>query len=248
MIIRDDLGIPEKAQAVDRELIKAGVLAIIGHATSQQTMAGLKVTDPAKVVLLGPTVSTPANEFQSLGGKIAGEVSFSSVAQPDFSPLLSKLRLDKAEGLLIIASDIDTALVAQRTRILGWQIPLFSSAWAPTETLINNGGQAVEGITIEQSYALTSQSPAFLDFETRYQKRFGHAPSFGATLTYDAAMVLAAALENTGGKGEELKHALLEIGDFRGLMDTFSFDHFGDVKRPIYLSSIVTANLLFLIS
>ena len=58
LVIRDDRGIPEKAQAADRELIKAGVLAIIGHATSAQTQAGLEVTNPAKVVLLGPTVST----------------------------------------------------------------------------------------------------------------------------------------------------------------------------------------------
>ncbi len=293
LIVRDDLGIPEKAQVADRELIEAGVLAIIGHATSKQTLAGLEVTNPAHIVLLGPTVSTPklsglddyffrvypsfkdsaqafaqytyqrsgitrmgiiydidniaftqtystvfVDKFQSLGGKIAGEISFSSMRQPDFSSLLMRLRASKAEGLLIIASDVDTALIAQRTRLMGWQIPLFTSAWAQTETLINNGGQAVEGLKLEQSYALTSQSPTFLDFQARYQARFGHAPSFGAAFGYESALVLAAALEKTGGKAEGLRQALVEIHDFRGLMDTFSIDGFGDVERPRYLSSI----------
>ena len=293
LIVRDDHGTPGQAQAADRELINAGVLAIIGHATSGQTVAGLDVTNPAHVVLLSPTVSTPklsglddyffrvypsfkdsaqafaqytyqrsginrlaiiydidnaayaetystafADRFQSLGGKIAGEISFSSVTQPDFSPLLLKLRASKAEGLLIIASDVDTALIAQRTRLMDWQIPLYTSAWAQTETLINNGGQAVEGLKLEQSYALTNQSPAFLDFQARYQARFGHAPSFGAAFGYEAALVLALALEKTGGETGGLRHALVEIRDFRGLMDTFSFNRFGDVERPFYLSSI----------
>ncbi|HBW34104.1 ABC transporter substrate-binding protein [Desulfosporosinus sp. BICA1-9] len=293
LIIRDDHGIPEKAQAADRELIKAGVLAIIGHTTSEQTLAGLEVTNPAKVVLLGPTVSTPdlsgiddyffrvypsfknsaqafaqyiyqrsgitrlaiiydsdnaaysktycstfSSKYQSMGGAITSEISFSSVAQSDFSPLLLKLSASKAEGLLIIASDIDTALIAQRTRLMGWQTPLFTSCWAPTKTLINNGGQAVEGIKFEQAYALTSQSPTLLDFQARYQTRFGQAPSFGAALAYDSFLVLAAALEKTGGRPEGLRQALLETHDFQGLMNTFSFDRFGDVERPIYLSTI----------
>jgi branched-chain amino acid transport system substrate-binding protein len=179
-----------------------------------------------------------ADKFQSLGGEIAGEASFSSVAQPDFSSLLLKFHDDKAEGLLIIASDNDTALIAQRTRLQGWQIPLFSSAWAATETLIKKGGQAVEGLKIEQGYEQNSQSPGFLDFEVRYQTRFGHAPSFGATFAYDSAMVLAAALEKTGGEPKGLKQALLQIRNFPGLIDTLSFDQFGEVERPSYLSSI----------
>jgi branched-chain amino acid transport system substrate-binding protein len=297
--VRDDLGVPEKAREADRELIRTGAVAIIGHATSAQTLAGLETTNPAEVILLGPTVSTPelsglddyffrvyssfkvsaqafaqyihqncgitrlaiiydsdnaafaktystvlAEEIQSLGGQIAGEASFSSVAQPDFSPLLLKLRADKAEGLLIIASDNDTALIAQRTRLMGWQTPLFSSAWAATETLINKGGQAVEGIKIEQGYEQNSQSPAFLDFQVRYQTRFGHVPSFGATFAYDAAMVLAAALEKTGGEPVGLKQALLEIRNFPGLIDTLSFDRFGDVERPFYLSSIYNGRFI----
>lgn len=291
--VRDDLSVPEKAQEVDHELIKAGAVAIIGHATSAQTLSGLEITNPAKVVMISPTVSTPelsglddyffrvcpsfkdsaesfaqyvyrysgvtrlaiiydndnaafakiystifAEKFQSLGGEISREASFSSVTQPDFSPLLLKLRADKAEGLLIIASDNDTALIAQRTRLMGWQIPLFSTGWAATETLINKGGRAVEGIKLEQRYEQNSQSPAFLDFQASYQTRFGHAPSFGATFAYDAIMVLAAALEKTGGKPEGLKQALLEIRNFPGLIDTLSFDRFGDVERPFYLSSI----------
>lgn len=299
LIIRDDLGIPEKAQLVDSELIKDGATAIIGHATSVQTLSGLKVTNPANVVMISPTTSTPElsdlddyffrvypsfkdsfegftqyiykcsgikrlaiiydmdnsaysksyctafiDEFKALGGNITSEANFSSVAKPDFSPLLLKLHESKAEGLLIIASDMDAAHIAQRARLMDWQIPLFTSSWSATEKLIKNGGHAVEGIKFEHAYTLSSQTPIFNDFKTRYQARFGNAPSFGAALSYDAAMVLASALEKTKGKAKGLKQALIETRDFSGVIGTFSFNRFGDVQRPFYLSTICNGKFI----
>lgn len=293
LIIRDDFGVPEKAKLVDGELIKEGVVAIIGHSTSAQTMAGLKVTNSAGVVMISPTVSTPelsgiddyffrvqpsfknssqnfakyiyhhdginrmaiiydkdnlaysktystifADKFQSLGGNITNEISFSSATQPDFSQMLSKLRETKAEGLFIVASDMDTALIAQKVRLMDWQIPMFASAWAQTETFVSNGGQAVEGMKIEQAYDLTSQSPAFIDFKSRYKARFGNDPSFGAAYSYEAILVMAEALKKTNVNKNGLKQALLEIKNFKGLKDNFSFDRFGDVERPWYLNTI----------
>lgn len=59
VLVRDDQGKPEGAQAVDRELIEAGVVAIIGHITSSQTVAGLEVTEPAGMVMLSSISSSP---------------------------------------------------------------------------------------------------------------------------------------------------------------------------------------------
>lgn len=293
LITRDDFGAPDKAQSADDELVKAGVVAIIGHATSGQAVAGLKVTNAAQVAMISPTVSTPAlsgqddyffrvyptfkdssqafaahvfkteglkrlaiirdtdnaayaetyrntfaDRFTALNGVISREVSFSSARQPDFSALLAELNDGLADGLLIIASDIDTALIAQKARIMNWNVPLFTSAWAQTETLISKGGKAVEGMKLEQSFAAGSQAPAFLAFKSRFQSRFGQPPSFGAAFGYEAAMVLAAALRKTDGRAAGLKKAILETGNFKGLMDDFSLDQFGDVKRPFYLSAV----------
>jgi branched-chain amino acid transport system substrate-binding protein len=292
LVVRDDLGTPEGAQAADRELMDAGVVAIIGHATSGQTIAGLAVTNPAHVVMLSPTATTPelsgrddyffrvaysladrahamaqhiyqarnmrrvaaihdtdnsayseaylkefANKFQSLGGILIADVGFSSRAQPDFA-LIARLRADDPDGFLIIAADIDTAMIAQRTRLMGWLIPLFSTAWAQTETLITSGGKAVEGLEIESAYPLNSQTPDCLDFKARYQNRFGQAPSFSAALGYEAVSVLADALKKTGGKADGLAHVLTNINNFKGLTDIFSMDKYGDVIRPFHLSSI----------
>ncbi len=59
LVVRDDANDPETAKAVDRELIEHGVVAIIGHMTSSQSVAALPVINEAGVVLLSPTTSTP---------------------------------------------------------------------------------------------------------------------------------------------------------------------------------------------
>jgi branched-chain amino acid transport system substrate-binding protein len=293
LVVRDDSGTPEGARAADRELIDAGVAAIIGHATSGQTMAGLAVTNPARVVMLSPTASTPklsgrddfffrvtssladrahalaqficqarnktriaviydadngayskafldtfADKYRSLGGVLTVVVDFSSRAQPDFTPMVAQLRAGSADGLLIIAADTDTALIAQRTRLMGWPVPLFTTSWAQTETLVNTGGRAVEGLELEIAGAVNSQDQDYIDFKTRYQARFGQAPSFGAVSGYEAAEVLASALNKTGGKAEGLPQALVANKNFKGLTDTFSFDPYGDVVRPFYMGVI----------
>ncbi len=299
LLIRDDMGMPDKAKEVDRELIASGVVAIIGHPTTTQSLAGLEVTEPAKVVMLSPTVSSPVlsgkddwffrvmpcftggaealaeyifhkekisrvaiildsdnegytrtysntfrDKFLAIKGTLAAEITFSSKTQPDFAPLLNSLRTSNAEGLLIVTSDVDTAMIAQRARLLGWDVPLFASGWAQTASLLNNGGKAIEGLKIDQSYASTSQAPRFLDFRKRYKERYGILPTFGSVYGYEAALVLIDALRRTNGKAEGLKRELLKTKNFPGLIDNFSIDAFGDVNRPCYLSEIKNGKLI----
>ncbi len=293
LLMRDDMGTPEGAQDTDRELIDAGVVAIIGHMTSGQTLAALPVTEEAGMVLLSPTTSTPdlsglddhffrvnpdnaseartlahqvyeqhnlthlaviyddsnaaytqtfwtafAQAYRALGGQVAGETSFSSSEETDFALLIAELQPTGAEALLIIASALDTALIAQQTRINDWQTTLFASGWAQTEALIQNGGQAVEGIKIVMNYDSNSLKPAFLDFQTRYQERFGRPPTFAAAQAYEAVLVLANALEKTNGQAEGLTESLLAIKNLPGLTGNISLDEYGDVIRTQFLITI----------
>ncbi|AQR95460.1 ABC transporter substrate-binding protein [Clostridium saccharoperbutylacetonicum] len=293
LIVHDDLGISQEAQNADKELIREGVVAIIGHATTAQTLAGIAEANKAKVIMMGPTVSTPklsgiddyffrihpsfekssqnfakyifeikgikhiavifdkdnlaysqtysdifSDKFKALGGEVTNLLDFSSVAQPDFSKFISELQKSKAEGVLIVASDMDTALIAQRARLMNWSNPMFSSPWAQTKTLIDKGGRAVEGMIIEQAYDLENDSENFVEFKSKYRARFGNDPSFGAAYSYESTMVLIEAIKKSYGTNVSLKDALLEIHDFKGLTDNLSFDKFGDVQRNSYLSSI----------
>lgn len=293
LLVKDDCGTSEMARKADEELINNGAVAIIGHATTAQTLEGLKVTNPNNVVMLSATVSTPEltgiddyffrihpsfknsaesfakhiyasnkikniaiiydtdnlsytktystifeDKFKDMGGKVVSKIPFSSEAQPDFTPLLSILQKSKSEGLLIVASDIDTAIIAQRAKFIDKNIKLYAASWAQTETLISNGGQAVEGMEIEQAYDITNKSQNFVDFKSKYKVRFGNEAYFGAAFSYEATMVLAEALKKANCNKDKLKEALLETRDLNGLIDKITIDKFGDVERPYYISKI----------
>ncbi len=58
LITRDDKQDPAAAVQADRELIAAGVAAIIGHMTSSMTLAALSLINEQQVLMISPTTST----------------------------------------------------------------------------------------------------------------------------------------------------------------------------------------------
>lgn len=58
LVARDDRSDPAVAKEVDRELIREGVVAIIGHLTSDMSLAAAPVAGEAGVLLFGPTGGT----------------------------------------------------------------------------------------------------------------------------------------------------------------------------------------------
>ncbi|HDQ15279.1 MAG TPA: amino acid ABC transporter substrate-binding protein, partial [Sediminispirochaeta sp.] len=57
LLVRDDMGRADKALEIDRELVQAGVEAIVGHTTSEMSAASLDFINGEKVVMLSPTSS-----------------------------------------------------------------------------------------------------------------------------------------------------------------------------------------------
>jgi branched-chain amino acid transport system substrate-binding protein len=293
LVVRDDKGIPDGAKAADQELVNAGVVAIIGHITSTQTLAAYPISGEAGIVLCSPTASTPelssredhffrvvaANPkegkilakylfeqrkksrvaviyesdntaftqsllesftayYEALGGTIGSAISFSSSTQSDFAKIVEELKQSEPDGLLIIAAAIDVALIAQQVLLSEWELPLLATAWAQTEELIHKGGKAVEGIIIPLSYDPNNTSPSYKDFQARYEKRFGSAPTLYAGHAYDIVFLLEAALEKTNGKADGVAQALVEQAAFKGVGGTIAFDRYGEVERDWFLLSV----------
>lgn len=293
LIIKDDMGTDESAKLANKELLDENVVAIIGHATSSQTIAGLEITNSAGVVLISPTASTHElsgiddnffrvvtsnkartqmfatriydkrkidslgiiystdninysktyldtfeKEYLAKGGIITDKIPFSSKDENGFENIVNRIKDGNPSGILIIANDFDTAFIAQAIKIDNWNIPIFTSAWAQTETLINHGGKAVESMEVEVVYPQDIPTPKYTQFKQDFISRFGKNPSFGASFGYESVKVLEIALENSNGESDGLKQAMLEVKEFEGLIDKFSFDKFGDVERAFYFSKI----------
>lgn len=291
--VEDDLGTPEGARAAEEKLVNAGVVAVVGHYTSNQTLEGYKVTEEKDVVLMSGTAATSAltgrkdhffrtvaaadsmgqafaqyvrqqrglsrvsiildkdnasysdplakafaYTFATLGGAIPHQVTFSGSAGQDFTPLVDGLLVDQTDGLFIIASPVNTALIAQVVHLKGQELPLFSSGWGQGDSLIQNGGKAVEGMEIIIGIDMNDPAKGLQDFKASYQKLYSRAPIFAAVEGYETMEMLAAALEKTGGKSAGLPEALSALHDFQGLSGPIRMDEYGDVVRPFIIQRI----------
>lgn len=58
LLTEDDFGIPQGAKEAENKLIDQGVVAIIGHITSDQTLAGYEIAQQRGVLLFSATAST----------------------------------------------------------------------------------------------------------------------------------------------------------------------------------------------
>ena len=293
LVVRDDLSTDKGALAADLELKEAGVVAIVGHMTSETMMAAWSQMKDADILYLSPTVSTPqlqgikdnfyrlivvnsypasqlalhaadsmrlksvvvfydadnfaytntfvegfSDQFQKAEGKIEAVYEFRSSDEPDFRPMLEEAKGCSPDGILIVASAVDTALIAQQANLVGLDAQLLTSNWAFTEDLLQNGGRVVEGILSIVSNDVNNQSQEYLDFASRFRERFNREPTFAAGYGYEAIEVLASALEKTDGKPHGLGEALLEIRNFSGVHGQIQFDEFGDVERTLYMIAV----------
>lgn len=164
-----------------------------------------------------------------LGGSVQAR-AFDSGQNPDQVKLAEDVVKEKPDALLILASAVDTARLAQHVRVYDSKLPMLASMWSATERLIELGGQAVEGVTLNLTFDRSSRAPAYLEFQRRYRERFRQEPGFAEVAGYDAAVVAFEAIERRA-KGQTLKDSLLKNGPFSGAQGKFAFDAYGDTQR-----------------
>jgi branched-chain amino acid transport system substrate-binding protein len=176
-------------------------------------------------------------EFLSLGGRIVRVDTFHSGPGVHFFELTEAALSPGAEGLVVIASAMDTAMICQQVRKMGSRITVAAAEWAATERLVDLGGAAVEGIIVSQFFDRESTDEGFTSFRRMYRERFGEEPGFAAVNAYDAAMVVMKAVE-LRREEESLKAAILRIGTFEGAQGPVAIDRYGDAERETFITTI----------
>jgi branched-chain amino acid transport system substrate-binding protein len=176
--------------------------------------------------------------FENHGGEIVSRISYTSGANYSFLDLAAKAVEENPDGLLILSSAIDAAMIAQQVIKMNKNLPIYVSEWSFTPALLAHGGRTVEGVSLFHTYNEQSQIPRFLKFVKDFKQNFGSAPSFPAIHAYDATSMVLAGLQRGARSGVELKQELLQIGEYESLQTSFTLNEFGDVKRELYLTEV----------
>ena len=175
-------------------------------------------------------------EFDALNGRVVSKV-WINVDDTPLSDIAQKLLAENPDGIILITNGADSARLSKEIRKISDDIALSAAEWAGSETLIDMGRDAVEGMELVQAYDRYDPNPRFQKFVADYTAMFDEPPGYTAVLTYDAATVLFAALK-TKHPDQRLSDALVTMPPHPGLNQELMFDQFGDGNRGIYFVTI----------
>ncbi|PMS23915.1 branched chain amino acid ABC transporter substrate-binding protein [Trinickia dabaoshanensis] len=135
----------------------------------------------------------------------------------------------------------EAAVLAKNLRALGSGIKHFMGNGTADPSLIEKGGEAVEGMIVT-----TSPLPQFMTsasatrYIKAYEAEFGHPPGPYSIYEYDAIGVTARAIEQANStEPEAISAALHRLGRYDGATGSIAFDAKGDRTRPAFMAVMV---------
>lgn len=183
--------------------------------------------------------------FTKAGGQVVAYEAYDPKASDWTGPLL-KIRAAQPDVIHIQGLVADTPQVIAQMRQLGLQQPVSSYSAVYNPKLIEQLGQAAEGVIATSLAPGVNNSPAVAAYVERWKKEVGREPN-GLPYTqylYDAPYIVAAVYKSLEDKklpltGENFRKEMLAIRSFdlplTGKL-TINDDH--TVDKPVYLMEV----------
>ena len=133
--------------------------------------------------------------FTAMGGQIVGDEAYSE-GDFEFKALLSKLIAAEPDAMILTGYYTEVARIAVQARELGYQgVFLGGDGW-DSETLVQNGKDAIVGAYYTNHYSVDDPAPAVQEFIAKYEAKYQKKPDGLAALGYDAAKILYMSMED----------------------------------------------------
>jgi len=186
---------------------------------------------------------TSADGYGQSGRKIAesicGEYGVKVVAAEEFNredfditAQVLKVRESGASAVLIWSALPAPIVIARNAKALGFDKPIFVGYGAASNDLAVKGGPAAEGLYVSSFRLLAPESlaaddpvrPVVMEIYNKYKARYNEAPANFAQHSYDAALILEAAIKLVNGPitRESLRDAIEKV-DVIGANGHFRF-------------------------
>lgn len=175
--------------------------------------------------------------FEATGGKIL-------IAQPfelggkDFRTEVLKVQETNPKAVFMVDHVAESSIVLKQAYELGLE-----TQWVVDVSIVspevpqNAGAEATEGMIGLR--AGSSQTPEYQKFHDAFVAKFGKEPTIWADYAYDAAMLVAKAIEKGGYTADGIRQALFEVAEtYVGPSGAKKFDEYG-ISQGVYEWMIV---------
>ncbi len=183
---------------------------------------------------------------EEYGIEITEDESFVA-GEKDFSAILTKIRQTNPEHLLLITQASDGALILNQIDAMQWDIPIIGAGAMYSDQVPLLAGDAAEGLVASAAFFTSEEDPVAWEYATKFKEGAGFYPTIHGPLSYDACLLLCAAIEKAGTTDRQaIVDALYEtvdadveamLGDAL-LAGPYSFTEDGDIIRAYCLVQV----------
>lgn len=183
-----------------------------------------------KVYLLAPNYQAGKDALSGFKrmykGAVIDEV-YTTVNQPDYSAEIAQLQAAKPDAIYVFypgGMGVNFVKQYQQAGLLG-KLPMLSTSTVDGTTLPALKDIAVGAVT-GSPYSPDIDNPQNKKFVEDFRKKYNRVPSLYAAQSYDAAMLLNAALAKTGGKADnkDALRAAIKSAEFKSVAGPFKFN------------------------
>lgn len=173
-----------------------------------------------------------AKKFKEMGGTIVADQAYSS-GDTDFKTQLTNIKGKGPEALMVPGYYTEVGLIARQAREAGITVPLLGGDGWDSPKLAEIGGKSVEGSYFSNHYSQEDQSAVVQTFVTEYKKAYNAVPDGLAAMGYDAALVLADAMNRAPDlSSASVRTAIAQTVNFPGVTGTITINSDRNAVKP----------------
>ena len=177
-------------------------------------------------------------EFETLGGKIVAEQSYSG-GDSDFRPQLTAIKAANPQVLFIPGFYTEVGQIAIQARDLGITYPMVGGDGWDSPTVIQIGGKSVDGCYSSDHYFVGEPRPAVEKFVAEILKRSGKNPDANSALGYDALYTLTNAIKRAGSLDRKaIRDQIAATKDYQGVSGVITMGPDRDPIKPVAMIKI----------
>lgn len=145
--------------------------------------------------------------------------------EKNFTPYLTQIMNSNADGLLVVANQLPSAMICQQAQAAGLSLPCLGNGSMASQICRDNAGEAANGWYSVTDWTPDVTTPEGKAFEQAYEAKAGAPSDMPAVVAHDSVMLFKEACEaaKTTTDREAINDGLKSIKDVKGVMNTYTY-------------------------
>lgn len=153
-----------------------------------------------------------AKAAEARGAQVVGAEGYLA-DEKDFRSALVRVRDSKPDGVVLVSYYGDGAQITRQLREAGLDWPVVASGSVYSPKFLELGGEAVNGVHTITPFFPGDPRPIVQEFVKTYTAKYGVQPDAYSSRAYDALLLLAAAIRQSGTDRTAIRDGLATIKD-----------------------------------